>query len=306
MKNEELLKLRITYYLMSHASLVQIQDVLAYIDSPAFLKEVKNAREVLKIKEVPYAEYDKLYAMYRNKDSLGMGMSPESFSKLKQTKHKIICQIISENRGWNIILNEWFKRNPNKKQKLEGITNKILKRFEQNYTKKKITQQAILLGFIGYDSQISFRFQGKVDFPDPTDVLIVDYRTTYKEVKQALKFLKGRYYQPRKDSKGNIWKFKPQSYYPKIMDYHSWYWKRVAGLTYPEILNWWAGILRPEVDYDKLYKSYVREFSEYKDYKIKNKEKYIASWEKEFASKPIPDESEIIKGVKKYEKLLLK
>jgi hypothetical protein len=183
-------------------------------------------------------------------------------------------------------LNGWLKRNSDKKQKLESITNKILKKFGQNYTKKRITQQAILLGFIGYDSQISFRFQGKVNFPDPTDVLIVNYRTTYKQVKEALKFLKGRYYQPRKDSKGNIWQFKPQSYYPKIMDYQSWYWKRVEGLTYSEIVDWWEGILRPKVDYDELYKSYVREFSKYKDVKIKSKEKYIVSWEKSLLVDP--------------------
>jgi|GEM_PF-4045747 len=300
--NEDLLNLQIAYYFQTSHTYVQTQDVLTFIDSPVFLQEVKNAREALQIKEVPFDNYTNIYAIYRKTDTFfNLGMTPKQFSNLKD-RRKHLCQLLTSDEAWLIIFNEWKKRNPKKINKLESIINKILIRFNQPYTKKAITQQAILLGFIGYSNDIRFRFYGEVTFVQPTNALIVDHRTTYKQVKESLKIIKSLYDQPRKDSQGNIYKSKKSSYYPRIMDYHQWYWKRLEGLTYAEIADWWDNELRPEIDYDEKYKAYVKEFS---NTNLLTREQFEEQLEKEFEKVKIPNETDIIKGVKKYQKILL-
>jgi len=303
LSNEDLLNLQIAYYFQTSITHVQVQDILVYIDSPVFLQEVKNARKVLKIKEAPFDNYTNLYATYiENSPFSGFGMTPKQFSKLEDRRSHI-CRLLTNENAWQTIFSRWKKRNSKKINALGSLVNKILIRFEQPYTKKAITQQAILLGFIGYSNDIRFRLHGKITFSQPTNVLVVDHRTTYKQVKEALKLIKSLYNQPKKDSQGKIHKSNKTSYYPKIMDYHQWYWKRLEGLTYAEIADWWYDKLNPEVDYDDKYKTYVNEFS---NTNLLTRQQFEDQLEREFEKVKIVDETEIIKGVKKYQKILLK
>lgn len=301
MKNEELLKLHIRFYLFTHVTEAQAQNVLALIDSPVFLKEVATAREVLNIKRVPVVSNEAILKIGESVGIYYVGLKKENIND----KH--IGGVLMETRAWLKVLETWQSNNPSLKNKLNKITNKILKRLNCGSQYITIIQQAILLGIIGFSNKIHFFVDGEAYFASPTYIILVRPDTTDKQVKEALKNIRGHYFQPRKKADGTIVTPKKPPYYPKIFDYHTWYWKRVEGLTYAEIVDYWISIKKPEIDYDKRYKSYVNEHtkSKYKS-KLKSKEEYIDSYEKMYKKIKIPDETEIIKGVKKYEKLLLK
>jgi len=261
MKNEELLKLQIRFYFLSTVTDAQVQDVLTFIDSPAFLREVSTAREMLNIGEVPVISRE---AVVKTGESVGIYLMG---SKTKKYNDKHIGSVLMKMVAWRKILEIWQTNNPSFKDKLDKTTNKILEKLNCDSRYSQITQQAILLGIIGYSNQIHFFVDGEAYFATPTYIIVVKPDTTDKQVKQALKQIRGHYFQPRKKQDGKITTPKRPPYYPKIMDYHDWYWQRVKGLTYAQIAN------------------------RYVDIHPKDK---------------ILDETEIIKGVKKYEKLLLK
>lgn len=227
---EELLRLRIDFYVFASTTQVVLQDILTLIDSPAFLCWIKNLRSQLGISKVPFMDFKKL---------LKFTSIINSTRKTKLTDEKVMAFIAKASR-WQEVLSAWNPKTGQKRKILETETENILRKLRRPYYLADIAMQAMLIGKVGWDNQLWRIINNGSYIPKPSVAIFINPRTTYPELKEAIKQVKSMFFRPRELEDGSVYKPKLPNYVPNVYDYHLWYWERIKGKTYAQIANEWV------------------------------------------------------------------
>jgi len=186
--NEDLLKLKIEVLVRNK---IRFQDIVLMVDRPKFLKEIEEIRKLLKIQ-----------GSMKDIDPQRKGAGV-----------------------WQLAYREWVKKNPVKAKLLKQELNKLLNKLKYLFYYSRDIAQAILFGVV-VDICPSVPpvkiFTPNSTIPCPTVAILPTPRTTYDEVKEALRHAKKIYKQwPELKT------VKTPDTYSNIRKYRYWYWERL-------------------------------------------------------------------------------
>jgi|GEM_PF-5317854 len=238
LSSKELIKLRIPYTVSFAGAMYEkkygtsfdvssgviLQDIITLIDSPAFLERIVKLRKKLGVIKVPVKSNVELLRV--------LGIKKKGTVSVTEA-NRWIGKIISSPENWQKFLTIWNKKVHPKRKTLESGAERILEELRRPYYLADITMQAVLLGIVGWDGNIWKLIDENSYIPKPNTAIFVNPRTTYPEVKEALKQIKDLFSRSQPQ--------KLQNYVPNIEQYSWWYWGRVEGKKYSQIADDWAG-----------------------------------------------------------------
>ena len=240
--NKYLKSLRVDYFGNAEKNL-RLQDIVTLIDSPAFLKEIANIREKRKIVtpvlqgnellQTANAPDKKTYVV-TGKSKSGNYFTEEPFID-RPLNNREISYLLSKYASWRRVFEYWSKKFPKQSDGLEIETRKLLIRLKRPYYLIDVALQAILFNISTDTNDIFWIIKNDVSLPEYSLAIVVNPRTTVEEVKQALRKAKKTF----KTTYPEMYVKKLPDVYPNILHYQAWYWMRLDGRPYSQILKDW-------------------------------------------------------------------
>jgi len=244
-----------------------MQDVTTFLDSPKLLLQLPKIRQELEITTIPFTDLDTLADL----------PSPVTYirDKSKPISKKSFLQFLTNNEQRNIILNHWHPPNHPIRKRLHRIVSRTLKSLSRPYYLAEVFMQSVILGMASWNYDPISYIDKNSKLIVPSMAILINPRSTYPEVKTALKHIKDKVF----------YNYSLPPYVPHIFDYSWWYWQKLKGKTYTEIAKTVS---------DNKHKHLDRMKSGDCDYQSTKKDLYGID----------ATDVDIIKGVKKYASLL--
>lgn len=229
LSSQDLLELRISYFIeKSPIRDVELQDLLCLIDSPKFLALINE-----------YRSEHKIISPILTKNEIAKVSDVFKFAKNPfELTDKQLGQLFSASESWQLIEKEALGKISLNLKSFEQDLQMVLGELQAMYQYRNVIAQSILFGFVGYKHSLNQIIKKDSELNESMYVIVPTERTTYAEIKQALRDSDEYFKQLRKLNQSN----KPSPIQQNISAYHQWYWKRVEGLKYREIANWWNDV----------------------------------------------------------------